>query len=83
MAKKFSKEELAAKASEIFKSHPAEDVLYATEDGQFFLKKNKGLADDHNRKVVKGEVAEIKKPAAKEAKPAKPAKAAEGDAKTE
>lgn len=54
--KKLAEKELKALAESVFESHPEAQVLYATEDGNMFLEKNKSMAYDHNRTVVKGSV---------------------------
>lgn len=72
---KFSKEELQPQAEKFMKAHNV-DSFFATEDGNFFHPKDKGLAHDHNNKNVKGEVHEFGKvvPAAKAAAPKKAVK---------
>lgn len=78
--KRLSKEELKKEALRLAKAHKA-DVVYATEDGNYFLPADKSLAIDHNAKVVKrqegfedAEVQEIKVEVEK--KPAKEKQAA-------
>ena len=58
--KKFSKEELQEQADKFMAAHGVDSFL-ATEDGNFFHPKDKGLAHDHNNKNVKGEVIEFGK----------------------
>lgn len=58
--KKFSKEELQPQADKFMKAHNVDSFL-ATEDGNFFHPRDKGLAHDHNNKNVKGEVYEFGK----------------------
>lgn len=60
---KFSKEELQEQADKFMAAHGVDSFL-ATEDGNFFHPKDKGLAHDHNNKNVKGEVIEFGKEAA-------------------
>lgn len=45
--KKLSKKELEAKVPGYAKAYPENEVFYATEDGNFFLEKDKRLADSH------------------------------------
>ena len=47
--KKQTEKQLAEKAQAVFKSHPKEQTVHATEDGQFFLDGNRSLARDHAR----------------------------------
>ena len=62
---KFSKEELQDQAEKFMDAHGV-DSFFATEDGNFFHPKDKGLAHDHNNKNVKGEVIEWKQEASSE-----------------
>jgi hypothetical protein len=52
--KRIDKEELQKQSAEIAKQHKA-DVVYATEDGNYFLPSDVSLAKDHQAKNVKRE----------------------------
>lgn len=44
-------DEIVKAAPGYFKSYPKEDVFYATSDGNFFLGKDKTLAESHGRTI--------------------------------
>jgi hypothetical protein len=60
------KEALAEQARNTLEQYPKEKAILATEDGMFFLEKDKSLAHDHNRKVVKAEVHRFEREATEE-----------------
>ena len=60
MKKLFKKEELQKKAQEIFVKNEQADVLFATTDGQFFLK-SKEICAKHHARVNKLNVIEIER----------------------